>query len=166
MDHEPTIEMREATVDDLPFLQQMQFEAFLWNPDESRQEVGEFLRSTEFVKLHAGWGRPGDRCLIAEVGGIPVGAAWFRLWTEENHSYGYVDEATPELGIAVKESHRTKGVGRALLGALIETAKGDGFPGLSLSVDPANFARVLYESIGFTKVGESGTSWTYLLRLG
>lgn len=160
------VEMRQASADDVRFMQQMLFEAFLWDPDEARQEVGEFLRSTEFVKLLAGWGRPGDRCLIAELSGIPVGAAWFRLWTEENHSYGFVDDATPELGIAVVESHRSMGIGRALLGDLIETAKRDGFHGLSLSVDPANYARNLYESLGFTKVGESGTSWTYLLRWG
>jgi ribosomal protein S18 acetylase RimI-like enzyme len=165
MDQKIKIEMRQASADDLPFLQQMLFKAFLWNPDEARLEVGEFLRSTEFVKLLAGWGRPGDRGLIAEVGGIPVGAAWYRLWTETNHSYGFVDAATPELSIAVENSHRSMGVGRALMRALLDAALADGFSGLSLSVDPANHALMLYESLGFDKVGESGTSWTLFMRL-
>jgi len=50
-----------------------------------------------------------------------------------------------------------------LLDALVETARADGFPALSLSVSPLNFARQLYESVGFRKVGEYGTSWTLLL---
>ena len=40
-----------------------------------------------------------------------------------------------------------------------------GYPALSLSVAPANAARRLYESEGFRKVGEAGTSWTLLLEL-
>jgi len=50
-----------------------------------------------------------------------------------------------------------------MLRKIVEIARDDGYPGLSLSVDPANFACKLYESEGFVKVGESGTSWTYKL---
>jgi hypothetical protein len=34
-----------------------------------------------------------------------------------------------------------------------------------VSVSPSNYARPFYESEGFHKVGESGTSWTLLLQL-
>ena len=50
-----------------------------------------------------------------------------------------------------------------MLRALIETARTEGFPALSLSVDPENPARHLYETEGFRMVGESGTSWTLLI---
>ena len=53
----------------------------------------------------------------------------------------------------------------ALLIALIGRARVEGFPALSLSVDPSNPSRSLYESLGFQKVGESETSWTYRLPL-
>jgi ribosomal protein S18 acetylase RimI-like enzyme len=76
-----------------------------------------------------------------------------------------VDGETPELGIAVVSAHRSRGVGRVLLRALIEVARRDGHRALSLSVSPANYARVFYESEGFHKVGESGTSWTLLREL-
>lgn len=151
---------------ELVFLEQMLFEAFFWSPDAVRPALAEFRQDAEFRKLLAGWGRAGDRALVASEAGERAGAAWFRLWTPQLHSYGFVDAATPELGIAVAPDQRSRGLGGPLLDALIETARVDGFPALSLSVDPANRARKLYESRGFHKVGESGTSWTLLLPIG
>jgi GNAT superfamily N-acetyltransferase len=150
---------------DLPFLEQMLFDAFFWHPIQARPELQEFMQHPEFRKLLSDWGRAGDKAVIAEEGETPIGAAWYRLWTEENHSYGFVDAETPELGMAVHANHRGKGAGRALLRALITAARDEGIRALSLSVDPANFARQLYESEGFVKVGESGTSWTMRLSL-
>ena len=157
--------IRTATWDELPFLEEMQFEAFFWNPNTPRPLADEFLARPEIQRLLAGWGRPGDRAVIAQEDETPIGAAWYRFWTDEDHTYGFVDAETPELGIGVHASHRSRGVGRALMRALIEAARDDGVRTLSLSVDPSNFARWLYESEGFVKVGESGTSWTFLLRL-
>ncbi len=89
----------------------------------------------------------------------------FRLWTDLDHSHGYVAPDMPELTVAVVPRSRSKGVGRALLQGLIQEAMSQGIRGLSLSVDPSNLARAPYESEGFDRVGESGTSRTYLLRL-
>ena len=125
-----------------------------------------FREHAEFTKLLADWGRAGDRAVIAEDHGEPVGAAWFRLWTPELHSYGFVDAKTPELVIAVARAHRGKKIGRVLLKELIATARADRFPALSLSVSPLNPSRRWYESSGFRKVGEAGTSWTLQLSLG
>ena len=151
---------------DEAFIEEMLFEAFFWNPAWPRPTLVEFREHPEFTKLLADWGRPGDRGVIAEEQQSKCGAAWFRLWTAELHSYGFVNPATPELGIAVVLGHRSRGVGRALLRALIEIARSDGHPALSLSVSPSNYARSLYESEGFYRVGESGTSWTLMLPLG
>lgn len=158
--------LRPATPDDVPLLEAMQFEAFFWNPTTPRPPADAFLARPEFHRLLAGWGRPGDYAVVAEQGETPIGAAWYRLWTDDDHSYGFVDAETPELGIGVRAGYRSKGVGRALMRALIAAARNDGIRALSLSVDPSNFARTLYESMGFIKVGASGTSWTYLLEIG
>jgi GNAT superfamily N-acetyltransferase len=155
--------IRIGTHNDLPFLEHMLFAAFFWSPDYPRPEVQKFMQHPEFRKLLSNWGRVGDKAVIAEENNTPIGAAWYRLWTEENHSYGFVDKETPELGMAVRASYRSKGTGRMLLRALIAAARDEGARALSLSVDPANFARRLYESEGFVKVGESGTSWTMRL---
>jgi ribosomal protein S18 acetylase RimI-like enzyme len=159
------MEIRRAGPDRLPFLERMLYEAFFWDPRAERPPFEAFSRDPEFTKLLSGWGRPGDRAVIAEDGGEPIGAAWYRLWTPELHSYGFVDAATPELAIGVAPAHRSKRVGRRLLEALVAEARSDGYPALSLSVSPDNFARSLYESAGFVKIGESGTSWTLRLPL-
>jgi ribosomal protein S18 acetylase RimI-like enzyme len=152
--------IRTETSVDLGFLEEMLFEAFFWNGGAKRPALIEARARPEFSSLLAGWGRQGDVLLVAEQNGVAAGAAWFRLWTTSVNSYGFVDEKTPELGIAVIPGLRGHGIGRSLIRALLEAAGRGRFPGLSLSVDPANPARALYESEGFSKVGEVGTSWT------
>ena len=159
------MQLRLGNSIDLDFLKQMLFEAFFWDASTRRPEFASFRDTSEFSELLAGWGRRGDRSIIAEESGTRIGGAWFRLWTPKLHSYGFVDAATPEVAMAVRQDYRSKGVGRRLLAALVETARADGVAALSLSVSPLNFARQLYESAGFRKEGESGTSWTLLLSL-
>jgi len=159
------MKIRPATTEDVGFLETMLFEAWFWNTTASRPTFSAFRRDPAFTKLLSGWGRHGDRGVIAEDAATPLGAAWFRLWTTELHSYGFVDASTPEVGIAVCLQHRRNGIGRALLRDLIAMACADRFPALSLSVSPFNPVRRLYESVGFHKVGESGTSWTFRLPL-
>ena len=70
--------------------------------------------------------------------------------------YGFVDEQTPELAIAVVPNARGKGVGSALLEALLERARSEGYPSLSLSVDRLNKGAIaLYEQHGFQRVDET-----------
>jgi len=159
------LRIRPATTEDIGFLETMLFEACFWDTTARRPAFSECRQHPEFTKLLSGWGRHGDRGVIAEETAKPLGAAWFRLWTTELHSYGFVDASTPELGIAVSLQHRRNGIGRALLRDLIAIARADRFPALSLSVSPFNPVRRLYESVGFHKVGESGTSWTFRLPL-
>ena len=157
--------MRITKAEDIGFVEAMLFEAFFWDTTVERPLFSAFRQHPEFTKLLSGWGRRGDRGVVAEEGGRPLGAAWYRLWTTESHSYGFVDAATPELGIAVAPVCRRQGIGRALLTELIARARADRLPALSLSVSPLNPARALYESLGFQKVGGSGTSWTMRLAL-
>jgi ribosomal protein S18 acetylase RimI-like enzyme len=161
------VNIRPATNDDADFLKKMLYEAAAWNPDWPREQVLEALADPTLELFHRDWGRRrGDVGVIAELDGEPVGAAWFRLLTADAPGHGFVDEETPELGIAVEPLHRRKGIGETLLHALISEARQEGFGGLSLSVAPHNRSRMMYERAGFRKVGEEGESWTMLLRLG
>ena len=160
------VQLRPSSATDLDFLKEMLFEAFFWDTSMKRPLFSSFRETSEFSKLLVGWERRGDRAVIAEESSTRIGAAWFRLWTPECYSYGFVDAATPEIAMAVRPEYRSGGLGRRLLDALVQTARADGFTALCLSVSPLNFARQLYESAGFRKVGESGTSWTLLLSLG
>ncbi|OYO18117.1 GNAT family N-acetyltransferase [Enemella dayhoffiae] len=96
----------------------------------------------------------------------PVAVAWLRFFTGEDPGYGFVGPSIPELTVAVPDpDDRAEGTGRELLCALLELARERGLPGVSLSVDPDNPARDLYERLGFRTVGFSGTSETMLLAL-
>ena len=95
--------------------------------------------------------------------GRPVGAAWYRLFSADEPGYGFLDEATPEVSIAVDPAFRGRGVGTALLDALCERARGDGLPALSLSVERDNPARRIYERRGFVEV--EGTADACTMRI-
>jgi len=112
-----------------------------------------------------GWGRPGDTAVIALEGGFPVGAAWYRLFRTAEPGYGFVDEETPELAIAVVPSKRGHGIGDELLQALLAKATAGGYGRLSLSVEPGNPARKLYERHGFEVVDERPEAWTMVAEL-
>lgn len=96
-------------------------EAAVWRPDRATPTATEVMADPRYARYLAGWPRPGDVGLIAEQGG-PVGAAWYRTFTEADPGYGFVAEDVPELAMAVVASHRGQGVGRLLLSGLIEAS--------------------------------------------
>jgi ribosomal protein S18 acetylase RimI-like enzyme len=152
---------------DRPFLLEMLYEAAYWRTDRERPKLAEGLARPDLVLLMAEWGRPGDVALIAADGhGTRLGAAWFRLWTVESHGYGFVDEATPEIGLAVKPEFRHQGVGTSLFMNLMARAQKEGFSRISLSVESANPARRLYARFGFKPVREDENALTLLRELG
>ena len=102
------------------------------------------------------WGRPGDAGVIASAGPNAYGAAWYRLFPASAPGFGFVDEATPEVTIAVVPSHRGKGTGGELLEALVERARAEGYSQISLSAEPGQTG--FYEKHGFQELRrEDGT---------
>ncbi len=156
--------IRNGGVGDLPFLRRMLVEAAYWRQAE-KPSVIDGLRPAHLAKLLDGWGRAGDRAVIAEVEGRAVGAAWYRLWTRESYSYGYVADTVPELAIGVAEDVRGLGIGRRLMEALVATAYNEGLAALSLSVERDNPALRLYRNSGFEVVASNGGALTMLLRI-
>jgi GNAT superfamily N-acetyltransferase len=120
------------------------------------------------VQLYVkGWGRPGDTAVIALVDGFPVGAAWYRLFTSRRPGFGFVDERTPELAIAVVPSRRGLGIGDALLDALFARARAAGHDALSLYVDRENDAAIaVYRRHGFEPLREDEESVIMRARVG
>ena len=160
------MQLRYGKRKDHKVLRELFFEAIFWDPQKGRPDIDDFFKANpELLKFISDWGRTGDHIIIAEDNNKILGAAWCRLWTEEDHSYGYVHPEIPELGIALFPQFRSKGYGRVLIRALIQWARRKKFKGVSLSVSPDNYALQLYQSEGFYKIGESGTSWTLLLNL-
>ena len=112
--------------------------------------------------LHAFGTHDGDDAQVATTTeGRWLGAAWCRRMSATDPGYGFVDEATPELGMAVISAARGRGIGSALLADLLER-----HPTMSLSVDDDNVgARRLYERHGFVTVNTDANSTTMVRRL-
>jgi ribosomal protein S18 acetylase RimI-like enzyme len=162
--NEATILVRKAEEEDLEFLWEMLYEAVHWDPDKPvpkppREEVLSWPGIAHYLE---GWGRPEDFGLIAldPADGRRVGAAWYRLMSPEDPGYGFVDDSTPEVGIAVVSELRGRGVGGALLRAIMGAARSRGFDALSLSVERGNPAVHLYERHGFEKLFIVDDAWT------
>lgn len=124
------------------------------------------IHQPEIAKYVRGWGRAGDMGYVAvdTVGGAPIGAAWLRLLAGGERGYGYVDDETPELGMAVLAGYRGRGIGSDLLGRLLESAAAV-YRSVCLSVSADNPAVRLYERAGFVRVRECGDSLTMVKRL-
>jgi GNAT superfamily N-acetyltransferase len=125
----------------------MQYEAF-FVPPGGEPFPRSILDEPAIRPYHADFGsEPGDVGVVAVDDGRPVGAAWVRQVV----GYGYVDDRTPELGVAVVPDRRGEGIGSTLLTALF-----DRVPRCSLSCDVRNPAMRIYERLGFEVVEREG----------
>ena len=65
----------------------------------------------------------------------------------------YVDEHTPQLGIALLPAFQHQGHGRPMMLAALDAARSAGYAQVSLTVHPQNPAIAMYERCGFRKAG-------------
>ena len=153
-----TYTIREAALEDLPVLREMLGWAAAWRSDEIDRRV---LADPAVSRYVEDFGRTGDVGLIAEDdSGDPVGAAWYRYFSSEEPGFGFVAPDVPEITVAVRPSSRGRGVGTALLRALLARARSAGVGVLSLSVEEDNRALALYERMGFRTSGRRGNALT------
>src|ERR1700758_3903928 len=110
------------------------------------------------------WGRSGDAGVSAMEGPHAYGAAWYRLFTAGEPGFGFVDEQTPEVTIAVVPSRRGKGAGKELLDALLTRAREEGYHAVSLSSSPEQTA--YYERFGFQTIRSDEHAATMGAKLG
>jgi GNAT superfamily N-acetyltransferase len=160
------LHLREAKSDDLPFLRAMLLEAAYWRSGGARPSFAEALaEEPRLARYVDGWGRPGDFGIVAVNATDSIGAAWWRCFEAGAPGYGFVDEAVPEISVAVAADRRARGIGTALLKALKHHARDQLVPRLSLSVESDNPAMTLYERLGFRRVSLSGRGWTMLMEI-
>lgn len=143
----------------------MLYEA-IFIPEGSDPLLKEVIKDKSLSKYIENWGK--DKFDIALVMGIRnqlVGVIWGRLLTNENKGFGYVDDHTPELSMAVKPEFRNRGIGTELIKAIAAEYQKIGVEYLSLSVDKANNASNLYKRFGCEIAAETETSWTMKKRI-
>jgi ribosomal protein S18 acetylase RimI-like enzyme len=143
--------IRDFFLDDQEFLWSVLFYAS-HSDHETGRSVADIKENPDLSRYLADWGRPGDLGLIAEFDGIPVGAAWLRLFEgSKPGEYGFVDIFTPELAIAVLPEFRDRGVGSSLLADIVARSVGT-YPRIVLTARRGNPAVRLYERFGWRAV--------------
>lgn len=155
--------MRLLTAGDEGLLREYLYLA-LFVPDGHPALPPKILQEPTIARYVAGWGREADLGFLAsDSTGGDIGAAWFRRWTGTDRGYGFVADDVPEMSMAVRPGHRGRGVGTALLRALLGHADEHGWS-VSLSVHRLNPALRLYQRCGFEEYEDQGDSVTMLRR--
>jgi ribosomal protein S18 acetylase RimI-like enzyme len=140
---------RDAEASDEPLLREMVYLA-VYVPPGHDPPPRAILDLPEVARYARGWGRDGDLGIVAVdiATSEGIGAAWLRLWSDQERGYGFTDLATPELTIALLPEFRGRGIGTQLLQHLLARAD-ERYPRVCLSVTLGNPAARLYERLGF-----------------
>jgi GNAT superfamily N-acetyltransferase len=150
--------IRKGSAADVPFMRSMLAHAYAWR-------VNAFEADIPLTRYVDNWGRAGDVAIIAHETGNRVGAAWLRLFPSSEPGYGFVDEQTPELSVAVVPSRRRHGLGQELMDGLLAAARDAGHHAVSLSVEADSPAVSFYERNGFERVRDADGGVVMLKRL-
>ena len=153
--------IREIRTSEYPLLEDFLYEA-IFIPDGAEPPPRSILASPELRVYVDRFGeRKDDRGLVAEADGRVVGAVWVRIMND----YGHIDDETPSFAISLYQGYRGAGIGSALLAAMLERLKRDGYERASLAVQKANYAVKMYEKAGFRVVRETDEEYIMVNRL-
>ena len=154
------IQIRPLTSAEIPFLAEMLYTALFVRPGDAPFPK-EIIRRPKLAKYIKNWGSYSfDQAIVAASGDQLVGAVWGRLFSVEHPGYGFIDERTPEITIAIKPAFRGQAIGTLLLHAIEIPYQELGVTALSLSVDQLSPAIPLYLRCGYQIHAEEGTAYT------
>lgn len=125
----------------------------------------EIVDDPRLCKYIRDFGKEGDISLVAHCGQEVIGVVWTRLFPAVAPGYGYYDEKTPELSIAVKPQWRGQGIGSALMTTMLKTLAEAGYEAVSLSVTQKNPAADLYKMCGFEIISDHNEDFLMVLKL-
>lgn len=101
-----------------------------------------------------------DIALVAEADGKIVGAVWVRIMND----YGHIDDETPSFAISLYKDYRNNGIGTALMEAMLNKLKTEGYNQASLAVQKENYAVKMYKKVGFRVVDENDEEYIMLCK--
>ena len=158
------MDIRAIAKNEFGFLFDLVYEA-AYIPDGIERPPKSFVYEPKVSRYVENFGREGDLAFVLVDGRELVGGIWSRLFSDDGRGHGFVDESTPELGMAVFDGYRGRGFGTQLMQRLIDSLIDSGFGKVSLSVDRRNPALRLYERFGFEVVREKGNAYTMVKSL-
>ena len=99
--------IRDIRQEEIPVLEDFLYEA-IFIPEGVPAPPRSIIENDDLQVYVRDFGKlPDDRCLIAEVEGKIVGAAWTRIMDD----YGHIDNQTPSLAISLYKEYRGMGIG-------------------------------------------------------
>jgi len=159
------INYRTIKEEEYHFLNEMLYEA-IFVPAGKPQFPKSIIEAPGIKKYLACWNtKKDDIAIVAVYKEELVGSIWGRKFEANNKGYGYIDEGTPEIGMAVKERYRNIGIGTELLNRIEIEYLRIGIDKISLSVDKRNPAKLFYERNGYAIYEEQGTALTMIKEL-
>ena len=142
--------IRELKPSEHPVLEDFLYEA-IFQRDETKPAPRDIIKHPSLQVYIEDFGQKAhDYCLCAQVGEKIVGAVWVRVI----NGFGRVDNETPEFAISLYKEYRGKGIGTAMMRAMLELLAGNGYEKTSLAVQKDNYALRMYEHVGFKIVTE------------
>ena len=156
--------LRPVTDDDGALLREACLVNMNWvEPRFSLQDLDD---RPEFAHYYSAFDASRDFGFAAVEDDAVTAVAWVVFLPANDPGYGFVADGVPELSITAFDGHRGRGLGAAVLDAVIDEARRRDLVGISLSVEDGTRARHLYERAGFRVVGRNGNADTMLLELG
>jgi ribosomal protein S18 acetylase RimI-like enzyme len=146
------ITIRRATIDDIPFLRAMVWEAVLASPSFIEAHQGlDALAQVETERWRS-WQPQSNPVFVAEdAAGRKLGAITLR-------PHPSPDGKGWQLGLGVEAAARNQGIGRRLLEGAVSHLRSLSAPYLTLFVDESNAPAIaLYRRTSFVDIGEGGT---------
>lgn len=152
------MQIRILKSSEISFLKEMLYEA-IFVPEGMQKPPKSIIRDQSLAHYYKNWGKDiYDIALVIEINDELIGAIWGRKFVSEGKGYGFFNEETPEISMAIKNEYRSKGLGTKLIEEVIKIYKIQGIKALSLSVDKQNLAYKLYIKQGFSIFSETETS--------
>lgn len=149
--------IRRLRSEEISLLSDFLYDA-IYVPPGQEKPLPEIINHPKLRRYIDHFGKASDRCFIAEMNGQVIAAVWARLFSAARPGYGFVDAYTPELAMSVQVQYRGRGVGKAILMAMLKELQRCGYAQVSLSVDRDNFAFEFYRKCGFEIVQSDGKS--------
>jgi ribosomal protein S18 acetylase RimI-like enzyme len=153
--------IRKATKDDENIIKEL-FYYSIYVPENAPPVSMSIVDLPELQKYYKDWGNTDDIAYLIENNSEIIAGIWLRLFDITNKGYGFVDDETPELAIAVKNKYRSNGLGTKLMSLLLNDPKVLEYNSISLSVDKSNRAVNLYLKYNFKIFAESNETYIML----
>jgi hypothetical protein len=98
--------LRLADESVLAALEEMLREAVNWSSEGTLVALDDLRANDTLVRYVDDWPRDDDAGVIAEEADRVVGAAWFRRFSQDRVGFGFIDEFTPEVSVAIAPGWR------------------------------------------------------------